>query len=123
MCAKWTRFQYKGEKCVQLRTVRLLMTQIMQMGTTPRPYKGGLINNKNHLPKCEYGEWPVRFMAGEIGHRSAPKIVLEHMTDRIDGQYILVECNGGYVIVDKVAIKTVQITGNGHSAHQTVNGP
>lgn len=62
-------------------------------------------------------------MAGQIGHRRAPEVVLEDVTQRINGQHVLVERHRGDVIVHEVPIQPVHVAGYGHRTHQAVQRP
>lgn len=62
-------------------------------------------------------------MAGEIGHRCAPKVVPETVSNGVDGQDVLIQRDGWYVIVNEIAVDSVQVAGDGYGADETVDGP
>lgn len=73
------------------------------------------------LPKWEYGQRPVRFMAVRVRHRGAPEIILKDSSHRCGAQHILVDGDGRNVVVHKVASQPVQIANNRDGRHQTVD--
>lgn len=69
------------------------------------------------LPEGENGEGPVGLVAGNVGHRGAPKIVGEDMANGVDCQNVLIKSHCRDIIVHEIAIKTVQVASDGDGAH------
>lgn len=75
------------------------------------------------LPERERRQRSIRLVTGQIGHRCTPKIVLENVFQRINGEHVFIKSHSRDVIVHEIAVQTVQVTANGYGAHQAVYRP
>lgn len=62
-------------------------------------------------------------MTMQISHRRAPEIIVENVHQRIHSQDVLVEDNSWNVIVNKLAMQTVEIADERHAAHKRIMRP
>lgn len=62
-------------------------------------------------------------MAINIRHRGAPEVIPEHVANGGEGEYVLVEGNGRYVVVHKVSSESVHVAGDGDRRHEAVRVP